>query len=71
MSARIYTCREGELASSLRSDERTALSVTYASLEVRDFLVGHGVCLGNDRDQVDLGVQAAHELNVERLEAVA
>lgn len=35
-------------------------------------LVGrHGVGLGDDRDDVDFLVQSLHELNVERLEAVA
>lgn len=44
---------------------------TYALLEGRDLLIGEGVCLGNDWDQVDLGVQSAHHLNVERLEGVS
>ena len=69
MSARIYTCREEELASELRSDERTALSATYASLEVRNLLVGKGIRLGNDGDKVNLGVKLAHEFNINGLQA--
>lgn len=37
-------------------------------LEVRDFLVGQGICLGDDWYQVDLGVQSAHDFNVQWLE---
>jgi hypothetical protein len=44
---------------------------TYSLLELSNLLVGQSISLGNDRDQVDLGVQAAHDLNVEGLEGVA
>jgi hypothetical protein len=37
---------------------------SYPFFEVRNLLVGHRVSLGNDRDQVDFGVQSAHEFNV-------
>ena len=43
---------------------------TYSLLERRDLLVGESVGLGNDGDQVDLGVQPLHDLNVQRLEGV-
>jgi len=42
----------------------------YALLETDDLLVGQGVGLGNDRDQINLGVQAAHELDIDLLESV-
>jgi hypothetical protein len=32
----------------------------YALLEADNLLVGQGICLGDDGDQVNLGVQAAH-----------
>lgn len=44
---------------------------TYSGLEASDFLIGQGVRLGNDRNEVHLGVEAAHNLNVKRLEGVA
>ena len=40
-------------------------------LEKRDLLIGQGIGLCNDRDEVDLGVQSAHHLDIERLERVA
>ena len=40
-------------------------------LEQGNLLVRKGVSLGNHWNQVDLGVQAAHDLNVERLQGVA
>lgn len=43
----------------------------YSGLESGDLLVGEGVGLGNDRDQVDLGVQALHDLDIQRLQRVA
>ena len=43
---------------------------TYSCLEGDDLLVCECVGLGNDGDQVDLGVQSAHDLNIERLERV-
>lgn len=44
---------------------------TYTLLEGSNLLAGHGVTLGNDRDQVDLLVQSLHELNVQGLKGVA
>ena len=43
---------------------------THALLEGGNFVIGESVGLGNNRDQVDLGVQAAHDLDIERLEGV-
>ncbi len=43
---------------------------TYSALELNDLLVGQGISLSDDGDQVDLGVQALHDLNVKRLEGV-
>ena len=43
---------------------------TYSGLEGSDLLIGKGISLGNDGDQVNLGVKAAHDLNVERLKRV-
>lgn len=45
--------------------------MTYPRLEVVDLLISEGIGLGNDGDQVDLGVKAAHDLDVEGLERVA
>ena len=44
--------------------------VTYSGLEIGNLLIGEGIGLGNDGDQVDLGVEASHHLNVKRLEGV-
>ena len=42
----------------------------YASLEAGDLFIGKGVRLGDDGNQVDLVVKAAHNLDVERLQRV-
>lgn len=47
------------------------VQATYASFEAGNFLIGECIGLGDDRDQVDLGVQAPHDLNVQRLQRVA
>jgi hypothetical protein len=44
---------------------------TYSLLEQSNLLVGQGIGLGDHRDQVDLGVEAAHDLDIQRLEGVA
>ena len=44
---------------------------TYPLLEVINLIVRDCVSLGNNGDQIDLGVQLLHDLNIERLEGVA
>lgn len=44
---------------------------TYSSLEAGNLLVGKCIRLGNHGNQVDLGMEAAHNLNVKGLEGVA
>lgn len=44
---------------------------TYSGLEAGNLLIGKGVRLGNDRDQVDLGVKTSHDLNIQGLQRVA
>lgn len=44
---------------------------TYSLLEQSNLLVGQSIGLRDDGDQVDLGVQAAHNLDIQRLEGVA
>ena len=44
---------------------------TYSGLESGDLLVRQSVGLGNDGNQVDLGMKTLHHLNVERLQRVA
>jgi hypothetical protein len=43
---------------------------TYTLLEGGNLIVGEGVGLGDHRNEVDLGVQTAHDLDIERLERV-
>lgn len=43
---------------------------TDALLESKNLLVRECVCLCNHRNQVDLGVQSAHDLDVQRLQGV-
>lgn len=43
----------------------------YSLLEQGHFFVGQGVGLGDDRNQVDLGVQPAHDFDIQRLQRVA
>jgi hypothetical protein len=40
---------------------------THALLESCNLIVGQGIGLGDDGDEVDLGVEAAHNLNVQGL----
>jgi len=47
------------------------ISRTYSRLEGGDLLVRQSIGLGNDGNQVDLGVKTLHNLNVERLQRVA
>jgi hypothetical protein len=44
---------------------------TYTLLESGNLLVGQSISLGNDGNQVDLGVETAHDLNVQRLQRMA
>lgn len=44
---------------------------THPGLEGSDLLIGEGIGLGDNRDQVDLGVQALHDLDVQGLQRVA
>lgn len=44
---------------------------TYALLEGEQIVLRQGVCLGDDRDQVDAGTQALHDLNVQGLETAS
>jgi len=42
----------------------------YALLETDDLLISQGISLGNVMDQINLGVQAMHELDIDLLESV-
>ena len=64
MSARIYN--EISAYSTLRD-----IASTYTLLEVRNLLVGESVRLGDNWNEVDLGVKSTHDLNIQRLERVA
>jgi len=46
------------------------VSVTHSALERVDLFVGQSVSLGDDWDEVDLGVESAHDFDVQRLERV-
>lgn len=39
-------------------------------LECDNFVISQGICLCNDRNQVDLGVKTAHNFNIQRLKWV-
>ena len=43
---------------------------TYSGLEAEDLFIGKGVRLGNDRNQINLGMKSSHNLNVEGLQGV-
>jgi hypothetical protein len=47
------------------------VSTTYTLLESGNLLVGQGISLGNDGNEVNLGVETAHNLNVQGLQGVA
>lgn len=44
---------------------------SYPGFEIGDFLIRQCICLGNDGDQVDLGMQSAHNLDVQGLQRMA
>ena len=46
------------------------MSLTYPGFEFRDFVISQSICLGNDGNEVDFGVQPTHKLNVEGLQAI-
>lgn len=60
-----------ESVSTISIECKKGIPKTYTLLEKGDFLVGQCIGLGNDGDQVDLGVQAAHHLDVQGLQGVA
>ncbi len=45
------------------------MPLTHPGLEFRDFIIGQSICLGNDGNKIDFGVQPAHKLNIEGLQA--
>ena len=45
--------------------------MSYTLLEVCNLLIGESVRLGNDWDEVDLGVKSTHDLDIQGLERVA
>ena len=44
---------------------------TYPLLKVGNFFISQSVRLRNDRNQVDLGVKAAHNLDVKRFQGMS
>ena len=56
---------------SVKSSDHLRDIKTYTLLEQCNFFIGKSVGLGNNRDEVDLGVKSAHDLNIEGLERVA
>jgi hypothetical protein len=44
--------------------------ITHSLLERRDFFISKCIGFGNDRNQVDFGVESAHDLHVQRLQRV-
>jgi hypothetical protein len=64
MSLRIYGICQSPITQIYRKNG------TYTLLEGGNLIVGEGVGLCDHRNKVDLGVQAAHDLDIERLERV-
>jgi hypothetical protein len=54
----------------VRSSAVAGWKLSYTLLELDYFLVGHGVRLGNNGDQVHFGMQASHEFDVNLLQPV-
>jgi len=54
----------------VKAQELMWRSDAYTLLECGNLVVGESVGLGDDGDKVDLGVQAAHDLDIKRLERV-
>ena len=46
------------------------MSSTHSGLEFCDFVIRQSICLGNDGNKVDFGVQPTHELNIEGFQAM-
>jgi hypothetical protein len=45
--------------------------LSYSGFESHNLLVSHSISLGNDWNQVDLGMKSAHDLDVQRLQRMA
>jgi len=43
----------------------------YSRLESHNLLISHSIGLGNDWNQVDLGMESAHNFDVQRLQRMA
>ena len=67
MSVKIWICEYAVFMHRERKRERES----YALLERSNLVICKSVGLGNNRNQVDLGVKAAHDLNVKRLERMS
>lgn len=48
----------------------TKVGKTHALFESDNLIIGQGVGLGNDRYQIDFGMQAAHEFDVNLLQPI-
>jgi hypothetical protein len=60
----------GENLSQLDGKYEESISYTYSGLEARNLLIGQGISLGNDWDQVDLGMKTTHDFDVKRLQGM-
>jgi hypothetical protein len=63
-------CRQGSRNNGLASMGKKLDDCCYPLLKVCNLLVGHGISLGDNRDQIDFCVQSAHKLNVNLLETM-
>jgi hypothetical protein len=52
----------------IRSEVRMTERVTYSTFEIKDLFICESIGLGNNRNQVNLGVETTHEFNIELLE---
>jgi hypothetical protein len=52
-------------------EAKNAQTQTHPLLELNNLLICQGICLGNNRNQVDLGMEPPHNLDIQRLQGVA
>ena len=55
----------------MSKSQRRIITTPYLLLELGQVGRAKGICLGDDRDQVDTGAEPLHDLNIQRLQGVA
>lgn len=58
-------CRLRSMVRGLERDHINDMKITHPRFEIRNFLIGHCVCLGNDGYQIHFAVESTHKFDVD------